>query len=731
MNRLQKTVARVKQLLSVDEIPMKAGKTNFSEEQKGKLTSKLGEQITDKVIKAIDRETEKVLKDQQSDEELSAIREELQEALKDTSLSEEDAIEIIKQEASAKKGKGAKAKEGKDGEENLTADVKELVQSLISKTDAQDQMIQKLLDDSEGDNPIATGKANNVKMKHSNTHLFSVDKQYNAYEGRNWNKRAAGLTTSRTDFAADNGVAVQNLNEDLDHYYRENPEVIRSLHRDNFGLPSDWSKKTDVDDQVADGSIVTGEITQARKLPWLPKNKQAIKAEIGQIFPAQIDAEFVGKMLQDLESSWLNKFVGGGSQPYKDSFVAFLVQELDKKARQEDRMASIKGVYVETPDDATEPGKAIHRMNGLLYILWEAFYVKKKFRAANIGAPTKENVVDYVYKLIESNLSEEVRNMPGLKVYMSFDWVRDYKSRYKQINGLNNDFTGPALDIDNYENIKIEGLRDLAGSNFMFITWPSNIQVLEKIPAEKSMYRFEKLLRIIYVMADYKLGIRMIHIGNKVAAGDPDSFKVQSVWSNGQPMFKTDFFVPSFDNTTGELDMKYSNMKVASDWKTDITKITGTFPGEVVRIQGNEAATKAVKKNSQLLLDTDFDLSTGGTLTLFINEDGKAKEISRTTEPEVTVESSVEFNDSVLDANDGSDQFFNGNNAVTLTEILNGTEMQELTITAKTTGGLTINAATENVKLTGVTALLDTVGDEISFVKVDGVFVETSRSITA
>ena len=724
MKGLSKTKALFLSLTGLDAVPMIKGKVNLSEEQEEDAKEKLGPELLQKTIKALEKEAEQSLKDKESNKDLLAMKEELKQFLSEseTDLTADEVIKVSKSES-------------KDGDDaDVVAEVKTLMTQFMGKFEAQNELIQKLLDEPEGDSPAAKGTVENkVKMKHSKTHLFSSDAAYNAYEGRNWNKRAAGISDKPTNFASANGVEIAKLNDDLDHYYRENPTVITSLHRDNFELPSDWDKKTGVDDQVADGTIVTDEVSQARKLPWLPKNKQKINAEIGKIFPVQIDIEFVGKMLQDLEATWLNKFVGGGSSPYKDSFVAFLVSELDKKARQEDRMSSIKGVYVPTPDDATVPGRAINRQDGLLYQFWKAYYVDKKFRAANIGAPTTTNIVDYIQDLIKANLDEDVRAMAGLKIYMSNDWLLSYKKRYRQIHGVETDFDGNVVNIENYANIKMESLRALAGTDFMFITWPNNIQILEKIPAEKSMYSFEKRLRHIYVLGDYKLGIRLVHIGNKVKAGDPDAFKVQTVWTNGQPMFKKDFFIPAHDNETGELDMKYSNIKVSDGWKTDITELSNTFKGQTVKIKGNTNAVagKVVKNNANFDLASDFALNSGGTLTLYIQEDGTAKELKRTGAPEQVTPEEVTFNDDIIDAVDASDQSFNGADAVTLTEIINGTEGQELTITATTTGGLTINGTTQGVTLKNGNAVLAAVDDTISFVYVDGSFIETTRTIAA
>src|SRR5690606_2671121 len=127
-----------------------------------------------------------------------------------------------------------------------------------------------------------------------------------------------------------------------------------------------------------------------------------------KIYPVQIDLEYVGFFLQQIEASWLNMMNKEGSQPYKESFVRFLVSEIDKKARVEDRISSINGVYVETPEDATTPGRFINRQNGLLYQLWKARDVDQKYKEFSVGTPTTSNIVDYVDDMI-NNLPLEVR----------------------------------------------------------------------------------------------------------------------------------------------------------------------------------------------------------------------------------------------------------------------------------------------------------------------------------
>ena len=597
-----------------------------------------------------------------------------------------------------------------------------------------DRLIKALIDEPIGDLGEAVGGNGKSLIKHSATHLFASKKEYDAFEGRAWNKRVLNPSLGATDFTSQ--PTIQKLNDDMDLYFRENPDAIVSLQRDNFGLPTFWPKKTKVDDRVADASIVTAEISQARKLPWLPKNKQMIQPEEGKIFPIQIDIEFVGYYLQKIEASWLNMMNKEGSQAYKMSFVKFLVSELDKKARVEDRIATIQGIYVATPDNATEGGRFINRQNGLLYLLQQARDYDKKYRAFDLGLPTTTNIVDYIDKFIK-RLPHEIREASGLVIYLSDEWLRAYKRRYETIYGTNNDYSGYPTNPKDYPNIKFERLVDLSGTDFMFATFDDNIEILENVPAEKSMYKFEMLKRMIYVMADYKLGIRLKHIGNEVDAGDPDEFKVQTVWSNTVPVFGADTFVPVHENGSTTLKLVHPNVYVTKDRTSTITEISNKadYAGKVVKIKGNTALVatlNVVHNNSKLKLagNANFDLKSGGTLTLFVPADGGVPfEISRTVAPETTPVEDVTFNTGVIDANEGSVFKFNGDETTAITEIVNGVQGKTISIYGTNTADVDVTLSSVGNISVGSAATLATANDYIQLTLIDGVWTETKRVI--
>ena len=707
---MAKTVALFSALLGTKEIPIdgEAQTLNLSAEQRQKIVDALGEDLAGEAINGINSEIKNMA---QENLNLKAIKDEVDAMVRLSALTEEELKNV--------------AKDGNGAPETVA-----LVQAIAKKNNEQAAQIQKLIADPEGDVPSAIIQGNGKKITHSASHLFGSTKAYDAFEERNWNARAAGLTTAATNFT--DQPTVQKLNNDLDLYFRENPEELKSLHRDNFGLPAFWNKRTKVDDKVADATIATAEISQARKLPWLPKNRQIIKPEEGQIFPIQIDIEYVGYFLQKIEASWLNMMNKEGSQPYKTSFVRFLVSEIDKKARQEDRIATIKGVYVETPENATTPGRFINRQNGLLYLAQQARDVTKKYRPFDLGMPTPTNIVDYVDNFIKQ-LPYDVRTQQGLVLYLSDFWLKAYKRRSETLFGGNNDYTGYPTNPKDYNNIKFEVLVDMEGSDFMFMTFDDNIEVLENIPAEKSMYHFEYLKRMIYIWADYKMGVRFLHIGNPVVEGDPLEFSVQTVWSNTAPVFPKDFFVPVNDDATGKVKVNFKNLYVTKDWVTDITEFTNTTPGTIIKIKGDTqlTAVKNVVDGAKVDLagNVAFNLKSGGTLTLYVNADGTVKELARTAAPESTVVSDVNFDTATVDANLGSTFRYNGAATKAITGIQNGVEGKTIKIFGTDTASVDVTFSdTGNINVASAATLLDAT-DYLQLTLVDGVWIETGRLI--
>lgn len=712
--KLAKLAILVTSFLGIKEVPIAEGKVTFSDDQKTKLEEKLTADVFNKMIEAFERE---LATSAQQQEMKTAI----EDLLKETEIPQDDLNAIIEE---------AKV-QGKD-------DQLAVLKAIQKEVSSYKEMIAKLSDEGE-DKPLEVVQKHAKEMKHSATHVFGSGKIFDAIEGRPWNAAAIkGLTTSATDYS--NPVVIEKLNGDADHYFRENPEVIKSLHRDNFELPAFWPKRLRVDDQVTSASILTTEITQGRKFGWLPKNVQEIETEVGKIYPVQIDAEWEGAQLQEIETMWLNTLMNReGSQPEKMTFVRFLVMELMKRARVEDRISTLNGIFVQTPKDATKPGRFINRQNGLFYQIQQARDVAKKYRAFAMGEITPANVYDYFHSDVEGDLGFikrlplDVVNSPNLVVYMHHKVWNWYKAKYKELNGTNQDYKGKPAFFEDYPNIRIETFTDQESISFVFATLDDNIEILENIPSEKSAYRFQTLLRKVHLMADYKLGVRLIHIGREVNDNDPDEFKVQSIWSNDVPIFPESKYIPAFDNLTGKLSATYKNLAIDDAWNTDITDIVNTKPGMIVKIKGNTSSgAKNVKHNNakiKLAGNADFPLNNGGTLTLYIQSDLVALELSRTNSAPEAPSPDLNFDANTIDATATSVFRYVGTTNRTLTEITGGVQDKTIRIYGKAGNTFTV-ANVAGLIVVGSNVVLDAATDYIDLVKVDGVWYK-SNAVTA
>lgn len=707
-------------LVGLKEPPIVDGKLVFDKEATEKLESALTKEKLDAAIAAANAD---LAENSQAEE----IKTKLTDVLAKLDIPQEKLEEII---TNAQAG----------GNNDNLAIIKAVETALTDYQASVQKKIEELGAEAEEDSPEAKGTKHVMeKLKHSATHLFASNKGYDAIDNdRPWNKAAAaGLTVSATDYSE---TVINKLNGDAELYFRENPTEIQSLHRDNFGLPDFWKKRLNVTDRVASASILTAEITQTRKLGWLPKNKQEIEAEEGKIYPVQIDAQWEGYQLQEIETSWLNMMNKEGSQPEKMSFVRFLVGELMKRARMEDRISTLNGIFVQTPDSATSAGKFINRQNGLFYQLWKARDIDKKFRAFAMGEITPANVYDYYHSDNEANLGvlkrlpQEVLAQTNLVCYIHYKVWTWYKAKYKEINGTNMDYKGMPEHFEDYPNVRVVTFVDQENPSFTFITFDDNIEILENVPAEKSSYRFQTLLRKIYLLADYKLGVRLIHIGRKIKANDPDEFKVQSVWSNDVPIFKEDRFIPVFDDETGIVKVNYKNIQVDAGWKTDITKFDNLTPGTVLKVMGNTglAAAKNIVDNSDISLvgNASFALNTGYTITFFVKSDYTLQELSRTTSLPTNPSTDVEFAGTSIDANAGSVFRYTGTADATLADIDNGSNDKVIRIYGNdvTDVDFTVDDIA-NLLVVGTAKVLSDDSHYVDLVKVSGVWYVAGSNV--
>jgi len=716
---MAKTVMMLSALLGLKELPIDGENKalNLDAAQRQKIVDALGEKLADEAINGIDSEIKNLA---QENLDLKAIQDEIDALVKESSLTEEEIKNIAKDEK---------------GDNGTLASLK----ALGDKQKEMATTIAKLINEPEGNKPMEVIRGGGKTMQHSATHLFGSGKSYDAFDGgRSWNARLRDGGMKATDFNLDGTVPL--LQSDIEHFVNENNGILESLFNDFRDLPSQWDRRSGVLDRVSDGYIIPAEIVQGRAKGWSPKNKFKIASEQGQVYRKKIDITFNGYELQEIENTWIRNYnKADGSHPWKMSFIGFLLSELIKRQMLDDRMAQINGIFVQSPDGDDMPGAAVNSQNGLRYLWYYFRDVKQQYRAFDIGAPTEANIVDYINTMIEM-IPEIERKEQGLEIQLSSKWLKAYLKRAGELRPqlVNNASdqsktlyqTNSPLD---YPNIIFQELVDQTKTDFIGITQSNNIQILDYNVSEKGKFTITHDKRDTNIFADYRLGIRIKFVGTKLAAGDPREFEVQKVWSNNMPVFGNEVFAPAFDDTSAILKMTFPNVQVDAAWKTNITAIEGATKGSVIRIKGNTglAATKNLVDGGGLDLASNFDLSSGGTIILFANEDGTFKELSRTTAPEVAATTDISFATATLDAKGGNVFRFTGVVDTTITSIINPVEGKTIKIygTDAVDVDVTIaDAATINV---ASTAVLGDTNDYLQLTVVNGIWVETGRSITA
>ena len=617
-----------------------------------------------------------------------------------------------------------------------------VAQQVVNKVQEQAATIQTLMNAPE-DRPatVSAGRMALVGVAlaasiSTPTHLFGANaeasNQIFAFEGRNWNARAAGKSAAKTDFTDVSTIA--RLNADLKEYQTQNPTFLRDLYTDKYGLPEFWEKRFGILDRVQDAVMAIGNVTQARKPDWTPGFEMFLDAEERRIYRIQIDLEFDGYQLQELETSWLNTiFNFDGSSPYKHSFIAYLIGKIDEKARQEDREGAINGIYAPNLKGIKMPGHYLNAQSGIRHQLFMFRDVLKTVApyVSAVGKFSSANAYDYTKGFVES-MPLGVRNRPNQVLYVSPSNIVKIRDSYKEVNKTNNDYNGNLLNyIDGYPNIVFEGLKDLEGSNLMFITNKDNIEILEYLPAEKSKYRIEELKRDTFIHADYRFGVGFVFSGFNLPSNDYKGV-AQFIWINDEPIFPATVTVPLFGAyMSAAVKINYNRLHVHPELVADVTKLEGMPVGTIVEIIGdklmvttNKLLMKTGGNGGNLDLTADFNPKTMYKLILAVQANGEYKELVRVTAFPTNTPATATFADLVVDLADGQVQKYEG--AVgTVTDIIGGNEATELTIYGSESA-LTVASVSGKIVMSS-SAVLNTDAKFVTLKNFGGVWYDIAR----
>jgi len=610
---------------------------------------------------------------------------------------------------------------------------------IIAENKELKDKITALSDKPEPDVPLAIIGANkNQPMKtiiaaHSATALHASNEPFRLLAQRPWNANAVAIDQAGNldDFKATtwDSITIDKINADFGAYSRVESDRIVDIFRDHLELPSNWDVVSGISDQIVYAKILTGEITQGRKKGWKPKNKVEFKPVKGKVYDIQIDMTWTGAELQDLEKSWLKTRLldDNGSNPYKMDFVQFLVEHLLKKARYEDKLGLIKGVFYPN-DKLVQPGKAINAQSGLFKLIESKKGIEYNPFILSFPKPTAANILDYHREMCES--LPESRKNTLLKFYLSPFWMRKVKDALRFRDGTNTDYTGPLAHVEGFANIEYYELKQFEGSDLFVITLPENMGVLVDGPEENSLVTFEKAKRDINGIADYKIGMHVWAFGAEMDSDTVSGFDNQIFWTNDVELL-TDVYVPvDANNTTPTLE--YHNALIIGEENTAPTDITNFLKapkaGTKIYLKGNSTTNlSTVKNNTNIILaNGDAVLTNTTILVLVARNDGKFVELERSVVTPASDDITILADATTFEIGDGTRYITSANTKATaLTNITGASNGVIYRITGGSDAQATTIANAGNFQL--ASAFTATTGAYIELIFNGTKFIEVNR----
>ncbi|WP_109852807.1 hypothetical protein [Aquimarina sp. AU58] len=586
----------------------------------------------------------------------------------------------------------------------------------------------------EADDPeIIKGNMNKGNIKHSATHLFGIDASYNEFEGRPWNQAAKQASLGQKITAETNWnqtANIEKLNQDIQDYFRRDRQQLKPTLLDGLQMKRYVTMISGVSDELIWGTVATGEITQSLKRQYLPKNKVKFEAEKGKVRDIQIDMLFEGYELKKLEKSYLKNFANLGikdSNPYKEVFVRYVVNEIMKRARKEDKIVMGRGVYFNDPERGV-PGSFMNNFDGFLKLIDRA-RDEGKYKTFKLGRPTETNIDDYINNMCEK-LPYEIRILPDLQFVLSPYWKRKYNDARERKKGVNTNYNGDTDFVDDFPNIELVTYDQLESMDFMYITTKDNEYALTDKPGEDGFIQFEKDTRNIKAFGDYKLGTFIAMFGRKQIDGTT-GYGNQMFFSNDVALVVDTYIPTAANDATPSLEIHHSLVIGSNNTSaTNITNLDDAIPGKKVYLLGDtDTNPSTVKNNTNIILaDGDFVLNNGNLLVLNALPGGKFIEVERktvTTDEEV-VQVVLADGATTADALEGRNFITSENAAPTaLTNISNAVEDEEYTITGGSDTNATTIASSGNFFLSAAITLND--GVFITVVYSNGKFIEVAR----
>lgn len=316
--------------------------------------------------------------------------------------------------------------------------------------------------------------------------------------------------------ATPNSLNLTDLNNALGAYCRQNKQQLYSEVLLQQDFEKRFSVMAGIKDQVPLPRLWMSNITQPLDYVNFNPSTPALNfdARILQVRPVKADIRIYP---QELYTTWLGQLAAPGAAP-KLILEAFLMQEIAKKAREENHLQAVyKGIYNQ---GGSAPGDVY---DGFLRIIEQEITAGNIDTALNnlvvTGTPTPANIIQVVEDIYDK-LGDQYKLVPTQMLMSPTNYFM-YERAYRTLYGQNQNYRGmtealaPGVYIDG-TMCQIIPEPGMTGSNRIICTIRENMCYGVDLGTDLSNPRSEVNHRALDIMMDYRVGVQFRQLKNGV-----------------------------------------------------------------------------------------------------------------------------------------------------------------------------------------------------------------------
>ncbi len=361
------------------------------------------------------------------------------------------------------------------------------------------------------------------------------------------------------------------------------------------------------------------------------KGGSTLQPELGYVDDAMILSKFGS--FKSMERQYIAYLNTNGSDPVKWTMIEYFLLLYMKKARQEQSIRLVRGIYAKPEEDT--PGHYLNASTGIIYRMITYYMERKLLPFTDTSVDSYDSTgsvfieaVIALYDLVHEAVVSHDGNMTGKKMYLNANHKNWYKKGYRALYNLDGDFNGIDITKVPDTDMEIVWVPNMGQIKLMWVTDPGNLQTLENIPGEMYKMYMERRLNNVFVQSVWKEGTSSAYAGKKeadLAALQARNYLHQSIFMN-RPSSTL-----AADATSAEANNGFWFVTQNNAAATNITAIANKVKGVgyIVECGGTTNASTVNKAGDFSEIKANFVPTAVGDMLLVIWDGTKYQELAR------------------------------------------------------------------------------------------------------